>query len=275
MSGPTILWNLTIYLFTWKYKKKYYMKVSFLEIYFIISMLIELWVKVEGINMTKKDNKIQWNNTRNLLNISRKFRTLHSQEISLLLHNKTETKPYINSLLNSHRKTIYTRRDNTKITFNDFSNDNNNIYDRNRDIFNTNNNKDTKEFSSSWAIRLPKRFHDLDSTDFLINDIIKKLNLYNHGNIGYLPGHFLLVHQSFYNHTAEVSKDLYDLREQITNEIKNHPHIEWVEHQIVRKRYKRTLEFQDQFFPSQWHLVRIFCYQLFFTQYFLNVWIFF
>ena len=111
-----------------------------------------------------------------------------------------------------------------------------------------------KELTSSWAIRL---LGELNS-DHIVSKIAEDLGLISHGNIGHLPGHYLLVHRSFYNHSSKVERKIDELRSLITDNLKSHPHVDWVRHEVVLKRYKRSLQFKDQFFPSQWHLVSIF-----------------
>ncbi|XP_047128901.1 proprotein convertase subtilisin/kexin type 7 isoform X1 [Hydra vulgaris] len=111
-------------------------------------------------------------------------------------------------------------------------------------------NSPLKELSSSWAIRL---LTELDN-EKTVSKIAQDLGLISHGNIGHLPGHYLLVHHTFYNHSPVVERRIKNLRSSITSSLRNHPHVHWVRHEEVLKRYKRSLQFKDQFFPSQWHL---------------------
>ena len=47
------------------------------------------------------------------------------------------------------------------------------------------------------------------------------------------------------------------MQNSITELLAKHPSIEWSRQEVVRMRYKRSLQFKDQYFPSQWHLVRV------------------
>ena len=118
------------------------------------------------------------------------------------------------------------------------------------------------EYSSSWAIRIPDSHFssNKDAMYTTVRNIASTMNLQIHGSIGHIPGHYLLVHHSFYNHSSHPDIELQQLRERITTYLQNHVDVDWVTHEVVRKRFRRSLEFKDQFFPSQWHLVRIFIY---------------
>lgn len=174
---------------------------------------------------------------------------------------------YNDVLLNSHRKSLFARAQNPNVveifqgTKNKLLGDNQTAAE-DKTIFSSNNNNNIDddeekadiEFSSSWAVRLPKHLHTNGMKHS--TDIAKDLGLTNNGNIGHLDGHFLLVHHSFYKHTPKVNESLRIFRDAVTRSLQNHPHIEWVQHEVVLKRKKRSLEFKDEFFPSQWHLVR-------------------
>lgn len=248
------------------------------EIYLVLGIFLSFYKTVYTLNMTGRDHNIS------LLRYSlpKKLKMLHLNLQHLSDRYRSPKSVFKkNSISNSHRKSIYTRRNmETRLHSNLAINLRGRPYDKNRqskiskgrekrkskhkDGKSNYISKNTgsynarmlgKEFSSSWAIRIPKIFHDIENPRVIVKSIVNSLDLHIHGNIGQLPGHFLVVHNSFYNHTPEVSDDLYDLRREITAKLSQHPHIEWVQHEVVRKRYRRTLEFQDQFFPSQWHLV--------------------
>ena len=111
--------------------------------------------------------------------------------------------------------------------------------------------------ASSWAIRIPLK--DGISDELLhkmAKQIARETGLSFHGQIGGLRGHFLLVHETFYreNNLYNVS-ETKDVLRRITKQLQRHPEIEWSIRERVRQRYKRSLRFKDQYFPSQWHLV--------------------
>ena len=133
-----------------------------------------------------------------------------------------------NILSNNHRKSVYERL--------------------------VNDEKSPIKLSSSWAIRLPPHLHDVGLQT--ISNIADELSLRLHGNIGHLKGHYLLVHDAFYDHRHEVNnKTLNKIHHEVNEKLKYHPHVEWFEHEKILQRKKRSLEFKDEFFPSQWHLV--------------------
>ena len=275
----SLLWKIRTLLIPWKYKGKHFMPLPAFEIYLVLGIFLSFYKTVYTSNMTGRDSNIS------LLryNLPKKLKMFHVNLQHLSdRYNRSPKLAYKNSSIsNSHRKSIYTRRNMEKILHSNLAvNFRGRPYDKNRQskiyrvrekrksrykdgksIYRSRNAGNYKarmlgkELSSSWAIRIPKVFHDIENARVIVENIINNLNLHIHGNIGHLPGHFLVVHRSFYNHTPEVSDELYDLRREITAKLSQHPHIEWVQHEVVRKRYRRALEFQDQFFPSQWHLV--------------------
>ena len=275
----SLLWKIRTLLIPWKYKRNHFMPLPAFEIYLVLWIFLSFYKTAYTLNMTGRDNNIS------LLRYSlpKKLKIIHLNLQHLSdRYNKSPKLTYKkNSRSNSHRKSIYTRRNmETRLHSNLAVNLRGRVYDKNRqskiskvrekrksrykDDKSNYRSRNTghykarmlgKEFSSSWAIRIPKIFHDIENPRVIVENIINSLDLHIHGNIGHLPGHFLVVHNSFYNHTPEVSDELYDLRREITTKLSQHPHIEWVQHEVVRKRYRRALEFQDQFFPSQWHLV--------------------
>ena len=112
--------------------------------------------------------------------------------------------------------------------------------------------------TSSWAIRIPSSLSALDMhswADRIANDV----GLKNRGQIGGLTGHYLLYHKSFLNHTINNSQnkrlELARLRREISQLLQDHPNVEWFQHETVLRRSKRSLQFLDQYFPNQWHLV--------------------
>lgn len=110
--------------------------------------------------------------------------------------------------------------------------------------------------SSSWAVRIPLYSHmDEEGLHSLADKIAHEAGIDNMGQIGGLKGHYLFYHKSFNNHNKQPSSETTRIRHSVTELLGNHPHIEWFKQEVVRKRYKRGLQFQDQYFPSQWHLV--------------------
>jgi hypothetical protein len=111
--------------------------------------------------------------------------------------------------------------------------------------------------ASSWAIRIPlKDGISNENLCKMAKKIARETGLSFHGQIGGLRGHFLLVHETFYG-----DNDLYDNSElkgvlhRITEQLQRHPEVDWSIRERIRQRYKRSLRFIDQYFPSQWHLV--------------------
>ncbi|XP_066929488.1 proprotein convertase subtilisin/kexin type 7-like [Clytia hemisphaerica] len=152
------------------------------------------------------------------------------ENISVTNLNIENTEQRSNSLSNNHRKSVYERLLNSE----------------------TPNNEPIIEFSSSWAVRLPPHLHD-DGLK-IVSNIADELSLRLHGNIGHLKGHYLLVHDAFYNHKYRVNETLNNIHRKVNEKLKYHPYVEWFEHEKVLQRKKRSLEFKDEFFPSQWHL---------------------
>ena len=114
----------------------------------------------------------------------------------------------------------------------------------------------TETFLSSWAIRIPVgTYNNITSIHSLADRIASETGLANHGQIGGLKGHYLLIHRSYFNWTGTDNKNLTQLQRKITKKLSEHPEIDWSRQEIVRMRYKRSLQFKDQYFPSQWHLV--------------------
>lgn len=110
--------------------------------------------------------------------------------------------------------------------------------------------------ASAWAIRIP--FQDgIDDCELtkVAKNIAEETGLSFHGQIGGLRGHFLLVHETFYRENTYNGSHLKDVMQRISGELEKHPEVEWSMQEIVRPRYKRSLRFKDQYFPSQWHLV--------------------
>ncbi|XP_065071198.1 proprotein convertase subtilisin/kexin type 7-like [Rhopilema esculentum] len=113
--------------------------------------------------------------------------------------------------------------------------------------------------SYSWTIKLPvnkSNFIDSELLKDRANVIAEQLGLQNYGPIVGLPGYFYFVHSNFFDRTEHFSGNNH-IKMNITEFLNSHPEIEWVKHEPVRMRKKRALEFKDQFFPSQWHLVNL------------------
>ena len=113
--------------------------------------------------------------------------------------------------------------------------------------------------SYSWTIKLPVNKSNLIESELLkerANEIAEQLGLQNYGPIVGLPGYFYFVHSNFFDRTEHFTGNNH-IKMNITEFLNSHPEIEWVKHEPVRMRKKRALEFKDQFFPSQWHLVSL------------------
>lgn len=127
------------------------------------------------------------------------------------------------------------------------------------DVDNSESNTNNVNLSFSWAIKLPSSNHSSSNNTALharATKIAEEHDLMNYGPIGGLSGYFYFVHKHFFsndflNSTGNAFKG------RITDRLNVHPEIEWVKHEAIRMRKKRALEFKDQFFPSQWHLVNL------------------
>lgn len=112
-------------------------------------------------------------------------------------------------------------------------------------------------YLSSWAVRIPVgHYFNMSNLHALADRIADEAGLVNRGQIGGLVGHYLFVHDTFFNRSGSKRNDLSRVQGSITKHLAKHPEIEWSRQEIVRMRYKRSLQFKDQYFPSQWHLVR-------------------
>jgi len=98
--------------------------------------------------------------------------------------------------------------------------------------------------------------HNVNISDLhaLADRIAEEAGLVNRGQIGGLVGHYLYIHNTFFNQSEIKRHELGKVQDTITEHLANHPKIEWSRQEIVRMRYKRSLQFKDQYFPSQWHL---------------------
>ncbi|CAB4014559.1 pro convertase subtilisin kexin type 7-like, partial [Paramuricea clavata] len=121
---------------------------------------------------------------------------------------------------------------------------------------NNESNFESGNMASSWAIRIPLKDGVSDENlRKMAKKIARETGLSFHGQIGGLRGHFLLVHETFYreNGLNDIS-ELKSVLHRITEQLQRHPEVEWSIRERVRQRYKRSLRFKDQYFPSQWHL---------------------
>lgn len=110
-------------------------------------------------------------------------------------------------------------------------------------------------YLSSWAVRIPVgHYFNMSNLHALADRIADEAGLVNRGQIGGLVGHYLFVHDTFFNRSGSKRNDLSRVQGSITKHLAKHPKIEWSRQEIVRMRYKRSLQFKDQYFPSQWHL---------------------
>lgn len=120
-------------------------------------------------------------------------------------------------------------------------------------------NDSTKTHVSSWAIRIPSSLLSEMDRHKLADRIANDVGLENRGQIGGLTGHYLLYHKSFLNHTIDNSHNqrlqIVRVRKDICKLLESHPHVEWYHHETILHRMKRSLQFLDQYFPNQWHLV--------------------
>lgn len=129
--------------------------------------------------------------------------------------------------------------------------------------FSTIYNDTTRTLASSWAIRIPSHVISPDIHK-LADKIARDVGLDNRGQIGGLTGHYLLYHRSFINHTLNTSHNeqlqIDRIRRDISTLLESHPHVEWFNHETILRRTKRSLQFLDQYFPNQWHLVCVLIY---------------
>ena len=116
----------------------------------------------------------------------------------------------------------------------------------------------SSSFTSSWAIRIPmEHYSNITDLHALADRIADEAGLVNRGQIGGLLGHYLYIHNTFFNQSGIRRHELGKVQSTITEHLANHPEIEWSRQEVVRMRYRRSLQFKDQYFPSQWHLVRV------------------
>lgn len=111
-------------------------------------------------------------------------------------------------------------------------------------------------YTSSWAVKIPANNRNATELHLLADRIAFESGLINRGQIGGLVGHYLFIHApTFDNKTAVRDLALEQVQKKITYKLVEHPEIQWSRQEVVRMRYKRSLQFKDQYFPSQWHLV--------------------
>lgn len=116
----------------------------------------------------------------------------------------------------------------------------------------------SSSFTSSWAIRIPmEHYSNITDLHALADRIADEAGLVNRGQIGGLIGHYLYIHNTFFNQSGIKRHELGKVQTAISEHLANHPEIEWSRQEVVRRRFRRSLQFKDQYFPSQWHLVRV------------------
>ena len=128
---------------------------------------------------------------------------------------------------------------------------------RNRKLLEDNNYAGNNNLTYSWAVKIPTNKNPISDEAYfhnVANRLAKHHGLINFGPIGGLSGFYYFVHKNFLNNMDAVVEN-GDEKGNITKHLQSHPEIEWVKHEPIQIRKKRTLEFKDQFFPSQWHLV--------------------
>lgn len=113
----------------------------------------------------------------------------------------------------------------------------------------------SSSFTSSWAIRIPmEHYSNITDLHALADRIADEAGLVNRGQIGGLIGHYLYIHNTFFNQSGIKRHELGKVQNAISEHLANHPEIEWSRQEVVRMRFRRSLQFKDQYFPSQWHL---------------------
>ena len=135
-------------------------------------------------------------------------------------------------------------------------------HNMNRNVIRNSKYMTDKTLSYSWAVRIPTNGNQSLNKDYFHNvadRLAKHHGLINFGPIGGLSRYYYFVHKNFLSNVNAVD-DNGDEKENITRVLESHPEIEWVKHEPIHIRKKRTLEFKDQFFPSQWHLVSMVSY---------------
>ncbi|XP_038065409.1 proprotein convertase subtilisin/kexin type 7-like [Patiria miniata] len=112
----------------------------------------------------------------------------------------------------------------------------------------------------SWAVKFRTASHrkTVQRTDYdeIANRIAKEVDLLNHGQVGELLNHYLFVHAS-YNATLNGTDDQTELRRiqgETETKLREHPDVQWFHQQRIRRRTKRSLQFQDPSYSTQWHL---------------------
>ncbi|XP_071095808.1 proprotein convertase subtilisin/kexin type 7-like [Haliotis cracherodii] len=102
-----------------------------------------------------------------------------------------------------------------------------------------------------------------------ISSLSEFLGSTSHFTIESFPSHYVLCHfeesndakpnlQGIHGHhqrLKELSQDYFlRLKNKIENYLQGHDGVEWFSQEVVRKRQKRSIDFNDPFYPQQWHL---------------------
>ncbi|XP_071510432.1 proprotein convertase subtilisin/kexin type 7-like [Diadema antillarum] len=112
----------------------------------------------------------------------------------------------------------------------------------------------------SWAVKIQYQNHrksvNRTRVDSLAHLVAEDLGLRNHGQVGELVGHYLFATDSYHQAlNGSMNWDLVGkIRSQTEAALAQHPLIEWFNQQTIRRRFKRSVEFDDPSYSSQWHL---------------------
>ncbi|XP_041658273.1 proprotein convertase subtilisin/kexin type 7 [Cheilinus undulatus] len=112
--------------------------------------------------------------------------------------------------------------------------------------------------AQAWAVRLhagPHHEEDPEQKsehlDVIANRVAEQAGLQNQGQVGQLEGHYLLC--SIKPETGSPA-DLWSKSYQPEDVLAAHPHVLWYSKEKVLSRSKRSLAFNDPYYPRQWHL---------------------
>lgn len=118
----------------------------------------------------------------------------------------------------------------------------------------------------AWAVKI--RFMQTQSLQN-VSQIAQEMELINAGQIGAIQDYYLFIHPFYFPNTndSKISNTykkenkytsravFFAIKNETENKLLTHPAVLWFKQEIMRHRSKRQLEFQDPYFPNQWHLV--------------------
>ena len=130
------------------------------------------------------------------------------------------------------------------------------------------------EESLCWAVKLKENHGDLTELQGGEHSPPPRIRLVSLGQISEFPNHIAICHRprnattlqvpnfkilhQFYRHLYEVNhKKFAQIKHLVEMVLETDTTVEWFSPYVVRRRQKRSVHFQDPYFPRQWHLVII------------------